>query len=195
MPNPETRERSLKIGRNAIQEHVAFKCPHCQTMLFGRETRCTECRRSLTPPDSVRVVYDCWPLKRMYVRGVIGRVLYNAGLKYYEHWQLGGLMNMGSIDMGRVGGSGDPTFRLLPSSDRQAEHRAEFRRGYDALMINGKGTVFLDYVNAIVLREEDPEAVGRRLTKRTAPSQARAVAIEFLKAGLDRLAEAYNLGK
>jgi hypothetical protein len=91
------------------------------------------------------------------------------------------------------GGSGSAG---MPVSEWQADERRKFRVGWNALIdvINGRANhVIRCYVDDIVLHESDPEAVGRRLSGRAQAQQARAVAIEFLKLGLDRLACAYGL--
>lgn len=193
MANPETRERANKIGRDAVQERMPFNCPHCSVKLFGYEDRCPACDKRVRAPDPVRKVFDEWPLKRLSVRGIITRVQFNAGENYYDHWRASGLQPLSGVDMTRIGGSADPNVGM-PVSMRQAEHRKLYRLGYQALLLPNKGNIIVQYVDAIVLEEQEPEVVGKRLTRRTHPQQSRAVAIEFLKAGLDRLADAYNLG-
>lgn len=193
MANPETRERAEKIGRNAVQERMPFNCPHCSAKLFGYEDRCPSCDKRVRAPDPVRKVFDEWPLKRLSVRGIITRVQFNAGESYYDHWRASGLQPLSGVDMTRIGGSADPNVGM-PVSMRQAEHRKLYRLGYQALLLPNRGTVIARYVDAIVLHEMEPLKVGSMLADRTDEAQARAVAIEFLKAGLDCLAGAYNLG-
>lgn len=187
MAGAETPERTRKLGRNVAQEQLATTCPHCRSVVFPGDSRCRECDRKVVLPEPVRVAYDQWPLKRLYATGILARTQYHAGLRYYEHWYGSGLSPMGAIDMNRVGGSTEPSVGM-PVSLRQAEHRKFYREAEEAL-----GPEFSPYVNAIVLQEQEPAMVGRRLTGRAAEPQARAVAIEFLKAGLDRLAKEFAL--
>ena len=191
---PETAERAKQAGRNVVTERMPFNCPHCKAKLFGHETRCTDCGRAVTPPEPVRIVYDGWPLKRLSVRGVIARVQFDAGSRYAEHFREAGLSPFTSVDMERVGRSSEPNIGM-PSSIRQAEHRKLYRIGYQALLLPNQNKVLARYVEAIVLFDQDPQEVGKRLTKRTADKHAGAVAIEFLKVGLDLLADAYSLGR
>jgi hypothetical protein len=173
---------------------MPFNCPHCKAKLFGHEIRCTECGRAVTPPEPVRIVYDGWPLKRLSVRGVVSRVQFDAGHRYEEHFRLSGLAPFTSIDIGRVGGSAEPSVGM-PASLRQAEHRKLYRIGYQALLLPKQNNVLARYVEAIVLCDEDPQDAGKRFTRRIQSDHAGAVAIEFLKVGLDLLADAYNLGR
>jgi hypothetical protein len=181
---PETAERARKIGHNAVTERMPFNCPHCGVKLFGHENRCPSCNRAVTAPDPVRIVYDGWPLKRLSVRGVVSRAQFDAGSRYAEHFRESGLDPFTSINMDRVGGSSEPNVGM-PSSLRQAEHRKLYRIGYNALLLPNSNNVLARYVEAIVLFDQEPQEVGKRLTKRTQRDQAGAVAIEFLKVGLN----------
>lgn len=186
--HPETRERAEKIGASFVQEVPVEKCPHCRAILFVRAGRCEDCERKVTQSDRVRVVFDQWPLKRLYVRGVLSKLQFNAGHRYYAHWYGAGLVKIGSVSFETVSSSREPGSGM-PATERQAYHRQRYRQGETAL-----GPILSAYVNAIVLQEQEPEVVGKRITGRAAPSQARAVAIEMLKGGLDVLAKEYALG-
>lgn len=184
----ETRERARRIGSSYIREERPFQtCPHCDAILFVTAGRCEECDRKVTAPDKVRVVFDQWPLKRLHARHIISGIQFEAGYRYYQHWYAAGLSPFGAVDFGRVSGSREPGAGMA-ASERQAHHRELYRIGERAL-----GIGISAYVNAVVLQEQDPEAVGLRLTGRSAVNQARAAAIEIIRIGLDRLADAYDL--
>lgn len=187
---PETKERARFIGSMYIHQEAKFqRCPHCDAPLFvGRSNRCENCDKRVTPPPLQRVVFDAWPLKRLHVRNIISNIQFEAGHRYYQHWYAAGLSPFGSIDLGGVGkSSGGPSYGMA-TSEKQAHHRGMYRIGEQAL-----GVGISSYVDAVVLREQEPEAVGLRITGRVAVDQARAAAIEIVKIGLDRLADAYDL--
>lgn len=185
---PETRERAEKIGISFVQEVPVTTCPHCSAILFIKRGCCEDCGRKVKEPDKVRFIYDQWPLKRLFVRGILDKIQFNAGHRYYAHWYGAGLVKLGSVSFETVGSSREPGSGMA-ATERQAYHRQRYRQGEAAL-----GPVLSAYVNAIVLQEQEPEVVGKRITGRAAPSQARAVAIEMLKGGLDVLAKEYALG-
>jgi hypothetical protein len=186
-PHPETDERARRIGKSSIVEASSTTCPHCRAVLFVRNGRCEECGARVTPPPPVRIVFDQWPLKRLHARDRISDVQFEAGRRYYEHWYFAGLSPIGAIDLNRISRTDELSLGMA-ASERQAYHRQRYREGEEVLRPE-----FLPYVNGIVLEEHDPEVIGKRLTGRSAPSQARAVAIELLKIGLTRLAAAYGL--
>lgn len=187
-------DRLAKAGRDtAVEEVTHDTCPHCSAILVlvktrGRSDRehCQACGGRVVKPGPVRMVFDQWPLKRLHARGHITHVEFEAGRRYYEHWYHSGLSPIGAVDLGKVGQGSEPKPGMAVS-ERQAYHRRAYRQGVAAL------DEFRVYVDGIVLREEDPEVVGKRFTGRTQTQQSRAIAIEMLKLGLKRLAKAYEL--
>jgi hypothetical protein len=185
---PETRERAVRIGSSYVSEVLSTICPHCSAVLFVRNGKCEDCGKRVTPPEKQRVVFDAWPLKRLHARYIITDIQYSAGDRYYKHWYLSGLSSFGGGDFGRVGkSSSGPTYGMA-ATEKQAYHRELYRLGEEKL-----GIGISSYVNSVVLQEQEPEAVGLRISGRTAVNQARAAAIEIVKIGLDRLADAYGL--
>jgi hypothetical protein len=186
---PETRERAARIGKAFIMVEAPFtKCPHCDAILFVRSGRCEACGKPVTAPPLAKKAYDAWPLKRLHIRGIVSDTQFEAGQRYYAHYYAAGLSSFGSVDLGRVGrSSSGPTYGMA-ATERQAYHRKMYRVGSQAL-----GLQLSPYVDGIVLEEQDPELVGKRVTGRAHAQQARAVAIEMAKMGLDLLAKAYAL--
>lgn len=185
---PETRERARRIGSSYVNEMPIDICPHCQAVLFTRKGKCEDCGGRVTPSPLQRVVFDQWPLKRLHVRNIISDIQFEAGHRYYRHWYAAGLSPFGSVDLGSVGKSSSGPSYGMATSEKQAYHREMYRRGERAL-----GIGISQYVDSVVLQEQQPEAVGLRITRRSAVDQARAACIEIVMIGLDRLADVYDL--
>jgi hypothetical protein len=137
-----------------------------------------------------------WPLERLYragaFRGRSGdaetdkRIAYlrnEAGQQLYAHWYHGRLFPLGSRDYRKPYSGGSDNFAIMPQTERQVFHRNRWREADACLGSDRTARV----TRAIVLDEKEPVAVGRIITGRNDAAQARAIAIEMLIDGLDRL--------
>ena len=136
-----------------------------------------------------------WPLSRLYKSGALGRdpdiakKRHDAGEDYYKHWFHAKLFPLGSRDYRKpyTGANLDP-YSIAPSQERAEHHRQKWREAEKLLNL---GQIVPDRVSRathyIVIDEMEPAKVGRIITARKHEQQARAVAIEYLIDGLDRL--------
>lgn len=129
------------------------------------------------------------PLDRLYRTGGLGAdediatARHEAGQQLYAHWYWGRLFALGSRDYRQPArGSGD-SFAIMPATERQAYHRMKWRQA-DAEL---GGDRIASVTRSIVLDEREPVDVGRIITGRNHEQTARAIAIEYLIDGLDRL--------
>lgn len=146
------------------------------------------------PPGRQRMVD--WPLQRLYRAGAFGapddrraQLRHAAGEALYRHWYYGGLLRLGSRDYRQpYSGKGD-AFAVMPATERQAYHRSKWRLADAAL----GGDRVASVTRAIVIDEKEPVIVGKVITGRQQEQQARAVAIEYLIDGLDRLRQHWDM--
>jgi hypothetical protein len=138
------------------------------------------------------VFVDHWPIRQYYARGPAATRLsereYNAAMRFYAHWYYAGLNPIGAIDyrMEHLDGKWSPSG--LKGSERQAHHRQHYTQAVRAL-----GKTEWCYVSAIVLDERDAGTIAMQLTGRTDPAQCRAVGIEILKIGLEKLCDLWGM--
>ena len=141
--------------------------------------------------DGVRRMED-EPLLRLATRQCLDRnnkdrntILHQAGDQYYSHWYLSGLNGLGAIDYG-AGSKGEgltlPT-SAMPSSERVAYHRGQFRGARDCL-----GMYFYRVLDPIILDWQDPAEVGCMISGHANLDRGRAIAVDRLSEGLHRLA-------
>jgi hypothetical protein len=135
-----------------------------------------------------------WPLRRLFNAGAFGNgskekihaanQRFAAGERYYRHWFHGRSFPLGSRDYRKphIGTSNDP-YSIAPSQERVESHRSHFRDAEEKL----GGDRIAIVTRAIVLEEKDPTQVGIIISGRIDKAQARAVAVEMLIDGLDRL--------
>lgn len=141
-----------------------------------------------------QVVAD-WPIARLHRAKLIGKgevahFRLEAAERLYAHWYHGRLLPLGSRDYRKpYSGGSDAAFAVMPATERQAFHRNRYREA-DACL---GGDRIAAVTRAIVLDEKEPVEVGRVVTGRQQEQQARAVAIEYLIDGLDRLRPMWGL--
>ena len=140
------------------------------------------------------------PLLRLYGAGAFGSLVRDdtrakatqrrdAGEKLYAHWYYGRMFPLGSRDYRKpYSGSGDG-FAIMPQTERQAFHRIRWREADECLGSDRTAVV----TRAIVIEEREPLDVGMIVSNRKDRAQARAVAIEWLIDGLDRLRKLWGM--
>lgn len=137
-----------------------------------------------------------WPLERLYKAGLLGSnkelayQRHDAGTRLYAHWYHGRLFQLGSRDYRKPHTGSSDAFPIMPQTEREAFHRQKWRQA-DACL--GSDRIAM-VTRAIVIDEKEPVAIGRVVTGRQHEAQARAVAIEFLIDGLDRLRKLWKIG-
>lgn len=124
------------------------------------------------------------PIDRLRSSGALSESQHAAALAYYADWYAAGLAPLGAVDYSRVivdgskpNSTSDYRFAALTRFNKSAGVLTEF---------------FRETVNLIVLHEQSVERVGRNLGLNNS-SQARAVAMDRLRCGLDLLAKRYRV--
>lgn len=132
-----------------------------------------------------------WPVKMLFDMGLLGATdqgapgwkRKDAGERYYTHWHRSRMSPLGARDYRQPFAGVTGAFPVMPATEQQAYHRRAFREAFKALGMDRIGRA----TSMIVLEEIAPAEVGLCLTDRNNEGQARAVAIEMLIDGLDRL--------
>lgn len=141
--------------------------------------------------DGVTRLED-WPLSRLFARqhlsddGKMNLALFEAGERLQSLHAVAGLHGIKASDFNSSGG-GAPGARGMPFSHSVAQARDEFQRVCDAI-----GPFFLPVVLAICVEGRKPEAIGRIVSGYADTKQARAVALDRLKGGLDSAARLFG---
>jgi hypothetical protein len=127
------------------------------------------------------------PLEWLERRGVITASQYNTGAKYRHHWHFSGMLpNIGTIDLNRIfAGNGGNVG--MPSSESQAHHRQQYRAAQEAV-----GMQIGRLLDNIICLEFSVVDAGR-IAGWKDEKQARAVATELLRVGLDKLRTMWGL--
>lgn len=127
------------------------------------------------------------PLEWLERRGLISPSQYNTGAKYRHHWHFSGMLpNIGTIDLNRVfvGNGGNVG---MPSSESQAHHRQQYRAAQEQV-----GLQIGRLLDNIICLEFSVVDAGR-IAGWKDEKQARAVATELLRVGLDKLHKLWGL--
>lgn len=141
--------------------------------------------------DGVTRLED-WPLSRLFARqhlsddGKMNLALFEAGERLASLHAVAGLHGIKASDFNSSGG-GAPGARGMPFSHSVAQARDEFQRVCDAI-----GPFFLPVVLAICVEGRKPEVIGRVVSGYADTKQARAVALDRLKGGLDSAARLFG---
>jgi hypothetical protein len=127
------------------------------------------------------------PLEWLERRGVITSSQYNTGTKYRHHWHFSGMLpNIGTIDLNRIfAGNGGNVG--MPSSESQAHHRQQYRLAQAEV-----GMQIGRLLDNIICLEFSVVDAGR-IAGWKDEKQARAVATELLRVGLDKLKAMWGL--
>jgi hypothetical protein len=122
-------------------------------------------------------------LDRLWSRQTIDGDQYNAGVKYYKDWYLGGFAASGVVDATKpyVDG-GDP----MAGQTVRLHHANRFGKAAIAI-----GRVLSSIVGDAVLHEQPMDFLCHRYSKSTDRDRARADVITVMKLGLDALALHY----
>lgn len=137
------------------------------------------------------VVVSDWPIKMLHDRHLLGKsdedndARHEAAERFYAHWFLGQLHPLGSRDYRKPYSGGSDAFPLMPAGDVPIYHRERWRQAVKALCTPNDRVALVTI--QVVIDEAPIVTVGRRITDRTDPAQARAVATEYVIDGLDRL--------
>jgi hypothetical protein len=140
------------------------------------------------------------PLLRLYGAGMLGSLARDdsrgtavqrrdAGEKLYAHWYYGRMFPLGSRDYRKPYSAAGDGFAIMPQTERQAFHRIRWREADECLGSDRTAVV----TRAIVIEEREPLDVGMIVSNRKDRAQARAVAIEWLIDGLDRLRNLWGM--
>jgi len=124
------------------------------------------------------------PMARLFRQAIITAEQHQAGILYFQDWYNAGMAPLGAIDYGKAivdGSRGDGV------SDFRLSAQVRYNKSNTVL-----GAFFRAVVNAVVLHEQGLEAAGRGIGLNNA-SQARAVALDRLRGGLDLLVARYGL--
>lgn len=126
------------------------------------------------------------PLDRMLSRGAIDPAPYRALMKYKHHWYHAGLSgSLSSVDANRVFASDATNFSGMARTERQAEHRQQYRKAVQKI-----GVIASNVVERVVCYEM-PMAAGVE-TARNAP-QATSESAMALKIAGDLLADYWGI--
>lgn len=138
-----------------------------------------------------------WPLKRLArdpeAQKRISKECFEAGETFYQHGFLGGILAAPrGVDLNSAGGGyngGMP----IPPVESAYRHREEFRGALAAL--GGTKDRVGTLTGMVVLQEIDLVEAGRAVFGRQDKAQARALAMEYLRDGLDRLRQHFERPK
>ena len=137
--------------------------------------------------DRVVVMRDA-PLERMRNRNAIDPVEYQALQKFKWHWhssKMGGSLQ--SADLNRVFATDAGSMSHMPSSEREAHHRQQWRKACEQL--SHRGRIVVDNV---VCYERTLEIAGYALNASSKPT-AIAIASELLRDAGYRLAKLWGM--
>ncbi len=128
------------------------------------------------------------PLDRMYSRHAIDPVEYQALQKLKLHWHCSGMGgSLQSADLNRVFATDAGSMLHMPSSEREAHHRQQWRKACEQL--SHRGRIVVDNV---VCYERTLEIAGYALNASSKPT-AIAIASELLRDAGYRLAKLWGM--
>lgn len=128
------------------------------------------------------------PLDRMYSRSAIDPVEYQALQKLKLHWHCSGMGgSLQSADLNRVFATDAGSMSHMPSSEREAHHRQQWRKACEQL--SHRGRIVVDNV---VCYERTLEIAGYALNASSKPT-AIAIASELLRDAGYRLAKLWGM--
>lgn len=142
------------------------------------------------------IVVTDWPVKILHDRCLLGGprrdeelndARHQAAERLYAHWYNGRLNPLGSRDYRQPYSGAGTGFALMPATERQAANREAWRKAIKALCTPNDRVALVTV--QVVIDECPIVTAGQRITGRAQEQQARAVAIEYLIDGLDRLRE------
>lgn len=82
------------------------------------------------------------PLDRMLSREAIEPAQYRALMKYKHHWYHAGISgSLSSVDVNRVFASDATNFSHMAKTERQAEHRQQYRKAVQKIGVIASGVV------------------------------------------------------
>lgn len=137
--------------------------------------------------DRVVVMRDA-PLERMRNRNAIDPIEYQALQKFKWHWhssKMGGSLQ--SADLNRVFATDAGSMSHMPSSEREAHHRQQWRKAEAALSPRARIVV-----ERVVCREQTIEHAGYAIGM-TSKHRANAAASELLRDAGYRLATLWGM--
>jgi hypothetical protein len=145
--------------------------------------------RDIERGDSGQITMRDSPLERAFARNAISAEQYSAGQKYRHHWYHAGLAGqLGSLDLNRVLAVDLGGYAGMAKTENQLFHRQRYRESVQAA---GKiGSHVLEWA---VCREIPLEQVGQALGWSNR-AQARAAALERMKAALETLCKLWGIG-
>jgi hypothetical protein len=184
-PKRKTRVIYLHKAQEARKSQADYRGPTDQRVRAAAEFYVVgnekQGPRRITMQDS--------PLDRLWARQRIDPVSYSALQRYHLHWYHGGLQaSLGSADLNRVFASDPGSMSGMAKSERQYNHRDQWRKAREELG-HRPGII----VDNIVCAEWSLEIAGYSIGY-TSPYRARQGAKEILLDAGHRLAKMWGIG-
>jgi hypothetical protein len=191
LPEPLTKRARKALRRTARSKREPRTLPVREVEMPTPEriAHAGEGYRSVIVDGERRTKITEAPLDVLFARGKITPAMYDAGVKFRNHWYLSGLSGIGAINYGHTirGEGGTPW--AMPLSEKAAYCRAQWREADRALGRGNTRTV----VGIVVLDELSLEEAGRRILGIKARSTAITEASDVVKSGLQTLVKHYRM--
>lgn len=172
----------------AKKKHESVYMTPERTMQAGAQVEVSD---NPVKKERVTRVYDNWPIYYLANRDVITAQQYKAGFRYYGHWYYTGIPGVsGGMNMIYVDKPPPGSETCLTGADFKQFHSDWYAKSEQAL-----GPRYSPIVNKIVLEEMDIKRAAGRFTDYKDRAISRALVIEKLKEGLERLIDCYSGGK